>query len=272
MMQTQQIHSPTTGAPKLRPRSGRTPLQPKNSPADPIHPSTKPKPKPDHSRFEISAIHDSDKENRPIVAVANPPAPSLETSLAEELSAIKKKLERLRADKEKTEKKLKEKDAILDAKMKEMEERGEIQKNFEIEVDRLFRLKELKYRCMRVSPMRTLREKEQGKIVNETPSRSETLLLVAATNASVVLFSKVKDRFCRFVLSAVSISHDATSMTFIHVSTIDFRSFGGIASGRVRSGGDSYRGVNEVVVENLKQKGGVHNMKKEMDEEEEYCW
>ncbi|KAJ1388698.1 hypothetical protein SESBI_38891 [Sesbania bispinosa] len=167
------MHTPTTGAPKLRPRSGRTPLQPKNSPADPIHPFTKPKPKLDQSRFEISAIHDSDKENRPIVAVANPPAPPLETSLAEELSAIKKKLERLRADKEETEKKLKEKDAILDAKMKEIEERGEIQKNFEIEVDRLFRLKELKYRCMRVSPMRTLREKEQGKIVNETRSQSE---------------------------------------------------------------------------------------------------
>lgn len=32
--------------------------------------------------------------------------------------------------------------------MKEMEERGEIQKSFEIEVDRLFRLKELKNRCM----------------------------------------------------------------------------------------------------------------------------
>ncbi|KAG4937005.1 hypothetical protein AAZX31_18G194100 [Glycine max] len=161
--------TPTTGVPKRRPRSGRTPLQLKNTPADPIHPSAKPKPKP-KPYFEISLI---DKENNPVAAVAVLVAQPPETSLAEELSAVKKKLERMRADKEKTEKMLNEKHAILDAKMKEMEERGEIQKNLEIEVDRLFRLKELKYRCMRVSPMRTLREKEQGKIVNEAPSQSE---------------------------------------------------------------------------------------------------
>jgi len=200
-MQTQML-TPTTGVPKLRPRSGRTPLQLKNSPADPIQPSAKLKSKP---YFEISLI---DKENNPIAAVAVPPAVPPETSLAEELSAVKKKLERMRADKERTEKILNEKHALLDAWMKEMEERGENQKNFEIEVDRLFRLKELKYRCMvrttitthfrfdsffsldfsvlifflsllleqRVSPMRTLREKEQGKIVNEAPSQSSEVL------------------------------------------------------------------------------------------------
>ncbi|KAK7340061.1 hypothetical protein VNO77_20753 [Canavalia gladiata] len=171
-MQTQtqtQMQTPTTGGPKLRPRSGRTPLQLKNSPADAIYPSSKPKPKPDQLCFEISLI---DKENRPIAAAIQPAQP-LETSLAEELSAIKKKMERLRADKERTEKMLNEKQAMLDTKMMEMEQRGEIQKNLEIEVDRLFRLKELKYRCMRVSPMRTLREKEQEKIVNESPSLSE---------------------------------------------------------------------------------------------------
>ncbi|XP_061375460.1 uncharacterized protein LOC133317620 [Gastrolobium bilobum] len=171
------MQTPTTGTPKLLPRSGRTPLQPKNSPADPIHPSVKPKPKLDHLTFEISAIHDSEKENRPIAAAATPPAlaqPLLpEASLAEELSAIKKKLERLRSDKERTEKTLKEKEAVLDAMMKDIEQRSEIQKNLEIQVDRLFRLKELKYRCMRVSPMRTLREKEQEKIVNEAPSPSK---------------------------------------------------------------------------------------------------
>ncbi|KAK7294882.1 hypothetical protein RJT34_17781 [Clitoria ternatea] len=173
-MQTQtqmKMQTPTTGAPKLRPRSGRTPLQLKNSPAEPIHSSIKPKPKPDHPCSEISA---NDKENIPIgAAVASVPTQPLETSLAEELSAIKKKLERLKADKEKTEKALNEKEAMLDAKMKEIEQRGEIQKNLEIEVDRLFRLKELKYRCMRVSPMRTLREKEQEKIINESSSPSE---------------------------------------------------------------------------------------------------
>ncbi|TKY65662.1 high mobility group B protein 6 [Spatholobus suberectus] len=173
-MQTQtqtQMQTPTTGAPKLRPRSGRTPLQLKNSSADPIQPSAKPKPKPDRPCFEILEF---DKENNPVAAAVEiqavqPP----ETSLAEELSAIKKKLERMRTDKERTEKTLNEKHAVLDAKMKEMEQRGEIQKNLEIEVDRLFRLKELKCRCMRVSPMRTLRAKEQEKIINEAPLASE---------------------------------------------------------------------------------------------------
>lgn len=138
-----------------------------------------------------------------MAAVSIPAAAPPETSLAEELSAVKKKLERMKEDKDRTEKILNEKHAMLDVKMKEMEERGEIQKNLEIEVDRLFRLKELKNRCMvcttitapvmlysfqfqlldadfsfsklqqRVSPMRTLREKEQGKIVNEAPSTSE---------------------------------------------------------------------------------------------------
>lgn len=143
-MQTAQ--TPMTGAPKLRPRSGRTPLQPKNSPANPTNELfTKTKPK-----QEWIEISDCNKENRPIVA-ATPtklePLP-FDASLAEELSAIKKKLERLKLDQERTEKLLKEKDAVLDAKMKELEERGEIQKSLEIEVDRLFRLKELQCRCM----------------------------------------------------------------------------------------------------------------------------
>ena len=43
---------------------------------------------------------------------------------------------------------------------------GQVQKCLEIEVDRLFRLKEFKDRCIRVSPIQTLREKEQVKIVN----------------------------------------------------------------------------------------------------------
>ncbi|XP_045798699.1 uncharacterized protein LOC123892860 [Trifolium pratense] len=163
------MQTPATGTPKVRPRSGRTPLQPKNTPANlPLHPFTKPKL--DQSCFEITLFQNADKENRPI---ATPP---LETSLAEELTAIKKKLERLRTDKEKTEKKLKDREALLDAKMKEMEEKSEIQKNLEIQVDRLFRLKELKYRCMRVSPIRTLREKEHEKIINEaapSPSPSQ---------------------------------------------------------------------------------------------------
>ncbi|XLT61016.1 hypothetical protein HN873_053620 [Arachis hypogaea] len=170
-----------------RRRKSRTPLQPKNnSPAD-LRP--KPKPKPESEPLcEITPVRD--KENRTIAITAAaeatlPPhtAAALApvevqlpeaSSLAEELSAIKKKLERMRIDKEKTKTALKEKDAKLDAMMKELEDRGELQKKFEIEVDRLFRLKELKYRCMRVSPMRTLGEKEHGKIVNEAAPSSQS--------------------------------------------------------------------------------------------------
>ncbi|OMP06332.1 hypothetical protein CCACVL1_01626 [Corchorus capsularis] len=84
-----------------------------------------------------------------------------DSSLAEELSAIRKKMERLRLDKEKTEKMLKDRDALLQFQMKELQERGQIQKQFEIEVDRLFRLKELKSYCMRISPIKSLRERQQ---------------------------------------------------------------------------------------------------------------
>lgn len=147
------MQTPATGTPKVRPRSGRTPLQPKNTPADlTLHPSTKPKLKSDQTCFEIALIPNTEKENLSIeieiVPSATSPVLPLETSLGEELNAMKKKLERLRTDKEKTEKMLKEREVMLDAKMKEMEEKSEIQKNLEIQVDRLFRLKELKYRCM----------------------------------------------------------------------------------------------------------------------------
>ncbi|KAK8548222.1 hypothetical protein V6N12_061140 [Hibiscus sabdariffa] len=84
------------------------------------------------------------------------------TSLAEELSAFRKKMERLRLDKEKTEKILKERDAVLHLQLKEMEERGQIQTHLEIQVDRLFRLKELKSYCMRISPLKSLRERQRG--------------------------------------------------------------------------------------------------------------
>ncbi|KAK8631283.1 hypothetical protein V6N13_080038 [Hibiscus sabdariffa] len=93
-------------------------------------------------------------------------------SLAEELSGLRKKMERLRLDKEKTEKMLDGRDGVLLWQMKEMEERGQIQKQLEIQVDRLFRLKELKSYCMRISPLKSLREKQQrgGWNINELHS------------------------------------------------------------------------------------------------------
>ncbi|KAK7287081.1 hypothetical protein RIF29_00110 [Crotalaria pallida] len=149
---------------KLRPRSGRTPLQPKNS-DNHHHSSSSPNPKPIPKPNPVLI----DKENRREMSDATAAA----GSLGDELEAIKKKMERMRMDRERTEKMLEERGRVMDAKMKELEERGEVQKMMEIQVDRLFRLKELKSRCMRVSPIRTLREKEQLKIGNESPSPSK---------------------------------------------------------------------------------------------------
>ncbi|GMP25766.1 hypothetical protein CsSME_00002466 [Camellia sinensis var. sinensis] len=58
------------------------------------------------------------------------------------------KIERLRLDREKTEKMLRERHLVMETNLKEMVKRGEVQKLLEIEVDRLFRLKELKSSCM----------------------------------------------------------------------------------------------------------------------------
>ncbi|XVE84322.1 hypothetical protein DITRI_Ditri17bG0003300 [Diplodiscus trichospermus] len=150
--------------------SERKPLRPKNNTAsideNVVVKQIKSKPKQEW-------LDDSNKENlshHPAMTIYTNATPmkrmeaalDLDWSLAEELSAIKKKLERMRLDKEKTEKMLKERDAVLHLQMKEMEERGEIQRQLEIEVDRLFRLKELKTYSMRISPIKSLRERQQG--------------------------------------------------------------------------------------------------------------
>ncbi|EEF33689.1 conserved hypothetical protein [Ricinus communis] len=145
----------------LRRKSGRKPLQPKNSPATPVTVTQIHILKPKQQLVEISVAN---KENNPIHGtptklIIEP----LDASLAEELSAIRKKAERLKLEREKTEEMLNERGRMLDLKMKEMEERCEIQKSLEIQVDRLFRLKELQFSSMKISPMRSLREKEHGK-------------------------------------------------------------------------------------------------------------
>ncbi|XP_019241997.1 PREDICTED: high mobility group B protein 6 isoform X2 [Nicotiana attenuata] len=151
-----------------RPKSGRKPLQPKNT-NTPATPNNHPKPKTLQS-IGISLTQNSNKENLhpkgekllPCIQAEVP----FDSSLAEELSAIREKLERLRIDREKTEKMLKERDLLLDLQMKELFNRGELQKELELEVDRLFRLKELRLSCMKISPIRTLREKEEEKKMN----------------------------------------------------------------------------------------------------------
>ncbi|KAK9016155.1 hypothetical protein V6N11_007235 [Hibiscus sabdariffa] len=119
-------------------------------------------------------LHSKPKEvNLKLKHQAPPATEKMETaSLAEELSGLRKKMERLRLDKEKTEKMLDGREGVLLLQMKEMEERGQIQRQLEIQVDRLFRLKELKSYCMRISPLKSLREKQRrgGWNINELPS------------------------------------------------------------------------------------------------------
>ncbi|KAI3447855.1 hypothetical protein Pfo_004520 [Paulownia fortunei] len=156
-----------------RPKSSRKPLQLKNPSATPFSSTTNAKPKPNPGEWiEISQVDNTNKENVPPIystPVKNESfqIESFDTSLAEELSAIREKLERLRIDKDKTEKMLRERDLILDLQMKEILDRGELQKQLEIEVDRLYRLKEIKLSCMRISPLRSLRDKEQEKKIEQ---------------------------------------------------------------------------------------------------------
>ncbi|XP_042058812.1 uncharacterized protein LOC121803175 [Salvia splendens] len=154
-----------------RPSSGRKPLQPKNSPSTPS--ATKLKPNPNHAAVFWGEIDQSNKENIYSTPVKKERIQfqiefdSFDASLAEELNAIREKVERLRIDKEKTDKMLRERSLLLDSQMKEIVDRGMQQKQLEIEVDRLFRLKEIKLSCKSVSPIRSLREKEQAKRINQ---------------------------------------------------------------------------------------------------------
>ncbi|KAG7549075.1 hypothetical protein ISN45_Aa06g000140 [Arabidopsis thaliana x Arabidopsis arenosa] len=88
----------------------------------------------------------------------------IDASLAEELSAFKKKLERQREDRERTEKLLKERDGAMEVQMSHLLQRGETQKSLEIQVDRLFRLKELHAYSSKISPIRSLRAKEHERM------------------------------------------------------------------------------------------------------------
>ncbi|KAI5326108.1 hypothetical protein L3X38_035182 [Prunus dulcis] len=156
----QALQSPVTGDQLLRPKSGRKPLQPRNTPATLVNSNlTKLKP----VQKWIGVDDDLNKENRPIYATPTKMIEPIDASLAEELSAIRKKMERLRLDRERTEKMLEERDLVMEMQMKELESRGQIQKMLEIELDRIYRLNQLHTRSIRVSPIRSLREKEQQK-------------------------------------------------------------------------------------------------------------
>ncbi|XP_077217206.1 myelin transcription factor [Tasmannia lanceolata] len=143
-------------------KTHRKPLQPKNFTVNQAGIRQKPKP------IKILPIGDSDKENRPISEIN--PIGSLDASLAEELDAIRQKLERLRLDKEKTERVLKERDLFFEMEMKEMEKREMMVKKIEIEIEKLRRLKEFQSSSMRLPPLQSLRlrAQEREKKMKET--------------------------------------------------------------------------------------------------------
>ncbi|XP_050115742.1 high mobility group B protein 13-like isoform X1 [Malus sylvestris] len=151
----------------VRPKSGRTPLQPKNAPVTSTNSDLKIKP----VHQWIGVGDDSNKENRPMYATPVK-IEAMDASLAEELSSIRKKMERMKSDREKTEKMLKERDMVMEIQMKELENRGQIQKMLETELDRIYRLNQLHVQSIqKVSPIRSLREKEEEKKADESPSQ-----------------------------------------------------------------------------------------------------
>ncbi|XP_047980821.1 uncharacterized protein LOC125222333 [Salvia hispanica] len=101
---------------------------------------TNPKP-----RVDISI---SNKENVPPSAQLNEEAvdPSL------------KRLETLRCEEA-----LRDKSLMLDSAIKEILNRGEAQKQLELELDRLYRLNQINLACMMTSRLRSLRDKEEEK-------------------------------------------------------------------------------------------------------------
>lgn len=155
----------TTPIKKMKQKNGRTPLQLKNIPANPItDDGVKSKGKGKSEWIEISltgkenyfnVMEKVEKNNKDLEitqSTNNDNVPikieSFDSSLAEELGVIRKKLERLRLEKERTEKMLREMDLVLDMEMKEMEMRGKMQKELEMEVVKLQRLNELRSFCM----------------------------------------------------------------------------------------------------------------------------
>ncbi|KAI3682806.1 hypothetical protein L1987_83064 [Smallanthus sonchifolius] len=179
------VQSPATGNHLPRPKTGRRPLQPIRSPTNlpppPINNSfqkphlklasiqicedfNKENPNPNPNQNQNDKLLDQNRSSIYDVAAAPVQIEQFEVSLADELSAIREKMERLRADRERTEKMLRERDIMMEMKMKELDRRGEIQKVLEIEVDRLYRLNELRSLCNRILPIRSLREKELEKI------------------------------------------------------------------------------------------------------------
>ncbi|XP_076883574.1 uncharacterized protein LOC143532397 [Bidens hawaiensis] len=158
------VRSPVTETHLPRSKPTRRPLQPLKSHSN--IPPQPPNPKSINKDEKIDRASYPEPTRSPVSTVSSAPVQieQFEVSLADELNAIREKMERLKADRERTEEILKAREVTMEMKMKEIEERGEIQKVLEIEVDRLYRLNELRSVCNRILPIRSLREKEQEKI------------------------------------------------------------------------------------------------------------
>ncbi|GAB2257599.1 hypothetical protein Droror1_Dr00013759 [Drosera rotundifolia] len=152
-----------------RPKIARKPLRTLS-----INELHTPNPKSIPKQIVTTSTISSFNEENELAAYKTPPPPppaptsaleySLNSSLAEELSAVREKLERLRIDKERTDVMLRERHLVLDSNLKEVLRRGEVQKDLEIELDRLYRLKQLLHlTCLRMSPIRSLRAREMDK-------------------------------------------------------------------------------------------------------------
>uniref|UniRef100_A0A7N0T6U1 Uncharacterized protein n=1 Tax=Kalanchoe fedtschenkoi TaxID=63787 RepID=A0A7N0T6U1_KALFE len=160
------LQNPVAASHDKMPKPARKPLQPRNSNA--IN-STVAKLKsiikrdeaPDSGVLkgrvkasEETGERDWNKENIPVTMEG------FDSSLGEELIEARKRVERLKLDKEKTEEKLKERDALFELWREGLETRGKEQIKLEIEMDRLYRINELRA-LTRISPIRSLREKEE---------------------------------------------------------------------------------------------------------------
>lgn len=130
-------------------KNGRTPLKPKNQ----LHRNEDTK-QPNY-RIDLSSskiknvVDDSNKENLPPTNSTGTKKVEVEVetlidaSLAEELSVIREKLERMRVDKENTNKLLHDRQMAMDVYMNQLLKRGQVQSLLEIEVDRLYRLNQI---------------------------------------------------------------------------------------------------------------------------------
>ncbi|KAL1545378.1 hypothetical protein AAHA92_22113 [Salvia divinorum] len=102
-----------------------------------------------------AVISSSNKENVP---------PSYFTQVSKEtVDQSLKKLEKLRCEEARNDKALRDKSLLLDLAIKEILNRGEVQKHLELELDRLYRLNQINLACMMTSRLRSLRDKEQEK-------------------------------------------------------------------------------------------------------------